>query len=303
MSKIGLILEGGGMRGIYTAGVLDFLIEKNIEVDIVIGVSAGSCHASSYLSKQYKRAYHSTVDYINDKNYLSFRNLIKTGSMFGMDFMFNTIPNELNIYDYDTFNKSNTKFTAVATNCETGKPEYFELKDLKKEIIYIQASCSIPMFANIVEVDNYKLVDGGISDSIPIEYAINKGSKKNIVVLTRDITYRKSKQKFTSVIKRKYKKYPKLITAIENRHLNYNKSLELVNKLSQSGDVLVIRPKSPVKVSQIEKNVDKLTTLYEQGYNDAKELYGEILDFINKPKNETLNTKTRGKDEKQTIST
>ncbi len=283
MNKIGLILEGGGMRGIYTAGVLDFLIEKNIEVDIVIGVSAGSCHACSYLSKQYKRAFSATVDYLDDKNYLSFNNLIKTGSIFGMDFMFNTIPNELNIYDYDTFNKSNSKFIAVSTNCETGKPEYFELKDLKKEIIYIQASCSIPMFANIVEVDNYKLVDGGVSDSIPIEYAINQGYKKNIVVLTRDSTYIKSKNKFTSVIRRKYKKYPKLITAIENRHLNYNRSLELVNNLSQSGDVLVIRPNRPVKVSQVEKNVDKLTALYEQGYNDAKNSFSKILDFIDKP--------------------
>ncbi|MDK2563890.1 patatin family protein [Romboutsia sedimentorum] len=283
MNKIGLILEGGGMRGIYTAGVLDFLIEKNVEVDIVIGVSAGSCHACSYLSKQYKRAFNATVDYLYDKNYLSFNNLIKTGSIFGMDFMFNTIPNELNIYDYDTFNKSNTKFIAVSTNCETGKPEYFELTDLKKEIIYIQASCSIPMFANIVEVDNYKLVDGGVSDSIPIQYALNQGYKKNIVVLTRDSTYLKSKNKFTSVIKRKYKKYPKLITAIENRHVNYNKSLEIINNLSQSGDALVIRPNSPVKVSQVEKNVDKLTALYEQGYNDAKNSFSKILDFIDKP--------------------
>lgn len=283
MSKIGLILEGGGMRGIYTAGVLDFLIDKNVEVDIVIGVSAGSCHACSYLSKQYKRAFNATVDYLDDKNYLSFNNLIKTGSIFGMDFMFNTIPNELNIYDYDTFNKSNTKFIAVSTNCETGKPEYFELTDLKKEIIYIQASCSIPMFANIVEVDNYKLVDGGVSDSIPIQYALNQGYKKNIVVLTRDSTYLKSKNKFTSVIKRKYKKYPKLITAIENRHINYNKSLEIINNLSQSGDVLVIRPNSPVKVSQVEKNIDKLTALYEQGYNDAKNSFSKILDFIDKP--------------------
>ena len=285
MSKIGLILEGGGMRGIYTAGVLDFFIEKNIEVDIAIGVSAGSCHASSYLSKQFKRAYHATVDYINDKNYLSFSNLIKTGSIFGMDFMFNTIPNKLNIYDYDTFNKSNTKFVVVATNCETGTPEYFELTDLKKEIIYMQASCSIPMFANIVEVDNYKLVDGGVSDSIPLEYSLNQGYKKNIVVLTRDITYRKNKQKFTSVVKRKYKKYPKLIKAIESRHINYNKSLDLINKLSQSGDVLVIRPKNPVKVSQVEKNIDKLTDLYNEGYNNAKELYQDILDFINTSKN------------------
>ncbi|EQK45015.1 patatin-like phospholipase family protein [Paraclostridium bifermentans] len=282
MNKIGLILEGGGMRGIYTAGVLDFFIEKNIEVDITIGVSAGSCHASSYLSKQYKRAYNATVDYINDKRYLSFSNLIKTGSIFGMDFMFNKIPNELNIYDYDTFAKSKSKFVVVATNCETGSPEYFELKDLKKEIIYMQASCSIPMFANIVEIDDFKLVDGGVSDSIPIEYSLNQGYKKNIVVLTRDITYKKNKQKFLPIVNKKYKKYPNLVKAIENRHLNYNKSLNLVNKLEKDGDVLVIRPKKPVNVSQIEKNAKKLTALYEEGYDDAKELYDKILDFIKK---------------------
>lgn len=282
MNKIGLILEGGGMRGIYTAGVLDFFIEKNIEVDITIGVSAGSCHASSYLSKQYKRAYNATVDYINDKRYLSFSNLIKTGSIFGMDFMFNKIPNELNIYDYDTFAKSKSKFVVVATNCETGSPEYFELKDLKKEIIYMQASCSIPMFANIVEIDDFKLVDGGVSDSIPIEYSLNQGYKKNIVVLTRDITYKKNKQKFLPIVNKKYKKYPNLVKAIENRHLNYNKSLNLVNKLEKDGYVLVIRPKKPVNVSQIEKNAKKLTALYEEGYDDAKELYDKILDFIKK---------------------
>ncbi|MCR1876337.1 patatin family protein [Paraclostridium bifermentans] len=282
MNKIGLILEGGGMRGIYTAGVLDFFIEKNIEVDITIGVSAGSCHASSYLSKQYKRAYNATVDYINDKRYLSFSNLIKTGSIFGMDFMFNKIPNELNIYDYDTFAKSKSKFVVVATNCETGSPEYFELKDLKKEIIYMQASCSIPMFANIVEIDDFKLVDGGVSDSIPIEYSLNQGYKKNIVVLTRDITYKKNKQKFLPIVNKRYKKYPNLVKAIENRHLNYNKSLNLVNQLEKDGDVLVIRPKKPVNVSQIEKNAKKLTALYEEGYDDAKELYDKILDFIKK---------------------
>ncbi|WP_042274318.1 patatin-like phospholipase family protein [Faecalimicrobium dakarense] len=280
MEKIGLILEGGGMRGIYTAGVLDFFIEKNIEVDIVIGVSAGSCHAASYLSKQFKRAFNATVDYLDDKNYLSLRNFIKTGSIFGMDFMFNKIPNELNIFDYDTFNKSKSKFIAVATNCETGEPEYFELKDMNKDIIYLQASCSIPMFSNIVEIDNYKLVDGGVSDSIPIEYAINNDCKKNIVVLTRDENYIKSKVKFSNLIKRKYKKFPKLVDAIESRHLNYNKSLDLVNELSEDGNAIVIRPKNPVKISQVEKNKTKLTALYNEGYNDAKEAYEDILNFI-----------------------
>ena len=195
MDKVGLILEGGGMRGIYTAGVLDFFIDKKIEVDLVVGVSAGGCHAASYLSKQYNRAFRTNIDYLHDKEYLSFRNLIKTGSIFGMDLMFNKIPNELYPYDYETFNKSKSKFTVVATNCETGEAEYFQLKDMKKDIMYLQASCSIPMFANIVEVDGYKLVDGGVSDSIPIEYALKQGCNKNIVVLTRDRTYRKSKVK------------------------------------------------------------------------------------------------------------
>lgn len=282
VNKVGLILEGGGMRGIYTAGVLDFFIDKNIEVDLVVGVSAGGCHAASYLSKQYKRAYHTNIDYVNDKEYLSFRNLIKTGSIFGMDLMFNKIPNELYLYDYDTFNKSKSKFTVVTTNCETGQAEYFTLTDMKKDIMYLQASCSIPMFANIVEVDGYKLVDGGVSDSIPIEYALNEGCKKNIVILTRDKTYKKSKVKFSSFVKRKYKKYPKLVKAIENRHLNYNKSLDLVKSLEEKGDAFVIRPKFPVKVSQIEKDVDKLTKLYNDGYNDAKESYEKIMEFINK---------------------
>ena len=282
MSKIGLILEGGGMRGIYTAGVLDFFIHKNIEVDLVVGVSAGGCHAASYLSKQYKRAFHSNVDYLNDKDYISFRNLIKNGSIFGMDLMFNKIPNELYPYDHEAFYNSKSKFTVVATNCETGKAEYFQLNDMKKDITYLQASCSIPMFANIVEIDGYNLVDGGVSDSIPIEYAIKQGCNKNIVILTRDKTYRKNKVKFLPFIKRKYKNYPKLVRAIENRHINYNKSLDLVKSLEEKNEVLVIRPKSPVKVSQIEKNKDKLIALYNDGYNDAKDAYEKILEFINK---------------------
>ena len=282
MDKIGLILEGGGMRGIYTAGVLDFFIDKNIEVDLVVGVSAGGCHAASYLSKQYKRAYHTNIDYLDNKEYISFRNLIKTGSIFGMDLMFNKIPNELYLYDHDAFSKSKSKFTVVTTNCETGKAEYITLTDMKKDIMYLQASCSIPMFANIVEIDGYKLVDGGVADSIPIEYAIKEGCKKNIVILTRDKTYRKNKVKFSSLIRRKYKKYPNLVKSIENSHLNFNKSLDLVKELEDKGDALVIRPKSPVKVSQIEKDVDKLTKLYNDGYNDAKESYEKIIEFIKK---------------------
>ncbi|MBQ8998996.1 MAG: patatin family protein [Clostridium sp.] len=282
MNKVGLILEGGGMRGIYTAGVLDFFIEKNIEVDLVVGVSAGGCHGASYLSKQHKRAFHTNVDYLHDKNYLSFSNLIKTGSMFGMDMMFNKIPNDLYPYDHEAFKNSKSEFVVVATNCITGRAEYFTLTDMQKEILYLQASCSIPMFANTVEIDGYKLVDGGVSDSIPIEYAIKRGCKKNIVVLTRDKTYIKNSihPVAASFVKRKYKEYPNLVNSIKNRHNNYNKSLALVKKLEENNEALVIRPKSVVKVSQVEKNYDKLYNLYMDGYNDAKESYNKILNFI-----------------------
>ena len=282
MDKIGLILEGGGRRGIYTAGVLDFFIYKNIKVDWVVGVSAGGCHAASYLSKQYNRAFRTNIDYLDDKDYISFKNLIKNGSIFGMDLMFNKIPNELYPYDYETFNKSKSKFIVVATNCDTGKAEYFQLNDMKKDIIYLQASCSIPMFANIVEINGFKLLDGGVSDSIPIEYALKQGCNKNIVILTRDKTYIKSKVKFLSLVKRKYKKYPKLVKSIANRHLKYNKTLNLIKSLEEKNEIFVIQPKYPVKVSQVEKNKDKLIKLYNDGYNDAKNSYEKIIEFINK---------------------
>ena len=282
MDKIGLILEGGGMRGIYTAGVLDFFIDKNIEVDLVVGVSAGGCHAASYLSKQYNRAFRTNIDYLDDKDYISFKNLIKNGSIFGMDLMFNKIPNELYPYDYETFNKSKSKFIVVTTNCDTGKAEYFQLNDMKKDIIYLQASCSIPMFANIVEINGFKLLDGGVSDSIPIEYALKQGCNKNIVILTRDKTYVKSKVRFLSLVKRKYKKYPKLVKSIANRHLKYNKTLNLIRSLEEKNEIFVIQPKYPVKVSQVEKNKDKLIKLYNDGYNDAKNSYEKIIEFINK---------------------
>ena len=280
--KIGLVLEGGGMRGLYSTGVLDCFLDHDIMTDYVIGVSAGACHGVSYLSKQRGRSFRINTAYLKDKRYLSIRNFLKTKSLFGMDFLFDEIPHKLDIFDYETFLNSPCEYKLAVTDVKTGKPIYFDKTHLNHDSTILKASCSIPMFANIVEIDGYNLVDGGVSDSIPIEYAIKQGCDKNIVILTRDKTYRKSKVKFSSFVKRKYKKYPKLIESIENRHLNYNKSLDLVKYLEEKGDAFVIRPKSPVKVSQIEKDVDKLTKLYNDGYNDAKESYEKIMEFINK---------------------
>lgn len=281
MKHCGLILEGGGMRGIYTAGVLDCFLDNNIEFEYLIGVSAGACHGASYVSKQRGRAYAVNTDYLKDKNYLSFSNLFKTGSIFGMDMLFNTIPNKLNLYDKKTFYASNTKMEMVCTNIETGDAEYFEFNDCDKDIIYMQASASLPMFANIVEVDNKKLLDGGISDSIPIHRAIKKGYDKNVIVLTRDHTYRKSENKLVSLMKHKYKNYPNLLNALRNRHTVYNKTLDDIHALEKEKKVFIIQPSTPLKVGRLEKDIHVLHQVYMQGYNDTQAKLEELKFFLN----------------------
>ena len=192
MIEAGLVVEGGGMRGVYTAGVLDYFMEKNLYFDDCYGVSAGACHISSYVSKQIGRSIKVTLDYINDKRYCSVNSLIKTGDMFGVEMLYDLIPNKLELYDYDTFNKFKGNFYSVVTNCKTGKAEYMKIKDMKKDIIAVRASSSLPLLSRIVEINGKEYLDGGITDSIPIKKSIKDGHKKNVVILTRDKTDRKS---------------------------------------------------------------------------------------------------------------
>lgn len=281
MSKLGLVLEGGGMRGIYTAGVLDFFMDKNLYTDGVIGVSAGACHACSYVSKQIGRAYRTNTDYIKDKRYMSFLSLLKTGDLFGADFVYNAIPNELDLYDYETFHNGKTKLYAVCTNLETGKAEYMQCINMKHDVIYIRASASLPLLSRIVEVDGKKLLDGGAADSIPIKKFQQLGYDKNIVVLTQCSDYRKGKNNLLPLIRKRYKKYPKFIETLANRHINYNRTLDELGVMEKRGEVFIIRPGSPVNISRLEKNVDKLKALYDEGYHDAKEQYNALMDYIN----------------------
>ena len=178
MKEIALILEGGGMRGVYTAGVLDFFLEKKIEFKYCMAVSAGACHGVSYVSKQHKRNYRVGIDYINDKEYLSFKNLIKTGSLFGMQMLFETIPNKLDPFDYEAFKESKTIFNVGVTNCETGLPEYYEIRDLMENYDTLRASMSLPLVAPIVSYKGKKLLDGGISNPIPVKKAMQAGYSK-----------------------------------------------------------------------------------------------------------------------------
>ena len=280
MIEAGLVVEGGGMRGVYTAGVLDYFMEKNLYFDDCYGVSAGACHISSYVSKQIGRSIKVTLDYINDKRYCSVNSLIKTGDMFGVEMLYDIIPNKLELYDYETFNKFKGNFYSVVTNCKTGKAEYIKIKDMKKDIIAVRASSSLPLLSRIVEINGKEYLDGGITDSIPIKKSIKDGHKKNVVILTRDKTYRKSKPKFLSLLKFKYKKYPNLVKAIENRYKMYNETLDFIEEEKAKNKVFIIQPKLPVKISRIEKDKDKLKALYNQGYEDAKEIYEDLMKFL-----------------------
>lgn len=280
MKKIGLVLEGGGMRGLYTAGILDFFMEKELYFPYVVGVSAGACNAASYISRQKGRNKRINIDYISDSRYLSYRNLIKEKSLFGMNFLFDEIPNKLDPFDYNVFSNSTQKFIIGTTDCESGKPFYFD-KDCEEDILkIIRASSSIPLLSPIVEIKGKKLLDGGVTDSIPIRKAQEDGMEKNIIILTRNKGYRKTPYRFKMFIKSKYRKYPNLIKAIFDRYTMYNDTLDYVEKLENEKKAFVFRASRPIDVDRLEKNKEKLQALYEMGYEDAKSNYDKMIKWI-----------------------
>ena len=280
--KTGLVLEGGGLRGIFTAGVLDFFLEKNIEFDGCIGVSAGSCHACSYLSKQYKRAFNVSVDYLDDKRYCSMHSLITTGDLFGVDFVYGEIPDKLNPIDNETFMKSKTKFQAVITNCRTGEAEYPEVKDFRKDTVYIRASSSLPFLSKMVKINGELYLDGGVSDSIPIKKSIENGNTKNVIIMTRDKKYRKKQSKLGKISAIRYKKYPKFVELMNTRFSRYNEILEYIYELEKQGKVFIIQPETPLNLGRIEKNKEKLTNVYNTGYEQAKKQYDALMEYLSK---------------------
>ncbi len=275
-----LILEGGGMRGLFTSGVLDYFLDKKIEFEKIYAVSAGTGNASNYLAKQKGRTYTVNTKYRGDKHFASLYSLITTGDYFGKEFQLKTLPEKLYPYDYETFEKSQTEFYAVATNCESGKAEYFKVKHLPKDMEYIWASSSLPLLARLVDINGGKYLDGGVSDSIPIIKSLKDGNKKNVIILTRDREYRKEPSKMIHIIEKKYKKYPNLVEAIKKRHIIYNRTLEFIEKHEQAGHIFVIRPQEKVKIKRLEKDEKKLEALYESGYETARECYDDMLTYL-----------------------
>ncbi|MBE5797530.1 MAG: patatin family protein [Clostridiales bacterium] len=264
----GLVLEGGGVRGIYTAGVLDVFMENALSFDGVIGVSAGAIHACSYLSGQKGRSIRYYRRYVNDPRFMSFRSWLKTGDIIGADFCYHELPDKLDVYDHDAFLRNGTPYYAVCTDVETGKAAYIRLTDMRGQIEYLRASASLPYFSRIVELDGRKYLDGGCSDSIPVEAFRRMGYARNVVVLTRDASYRKSPE-MTALAKLVYRKYPAFIRTLENRHTMYNGQVELVERLAQEGSVFVIRPSVPLEIGRLESDPEKVQQVYDQGRADA----------------------------------
>ena len=278
----GLVLEGGGTRGSYTAGVLDVFLEKGIEFPSVYGISAGACDAVSYISKQPKRNLEIFYKYIGDERYLSVANLRKTSSLFGFGFIFGELSRQLVPLDYETFQNSPVKFRVGATNVVTGKVVYFDKEDITFPMDVLRASASLPMISPIVDYKGYHLLDGGVACPIPIERSIFDGNEKNVLVLTRDITYRKrARPEFPrAVLRSVYRDYPKLVDAMMNRPDVYNSQLDLITRLEKEGKAVVVRPSSPLAVGRYEKNREKLLEIYKLGRKDALKKLAEIRSFL-----------------------
>ena len=280
--KTGLVLEGGGMRGIYTAGVLDLFMDQGVDFDGVIGVSAGAIHGCSFLSKQRGRNIRYYKKYCRDWRFMSLRNLLFTGDIAGEKFCYHTLPEKLDPYDYKAFNNNPAEFYVGCSNVETGKPEYLRLTDMKRQIDYLRASASLPLVSKIVNAGGKKLLDGGCTDSIPVKAFMKLGYERNAVVLTRHKGYRKEAEG-TGLTELVYRRYPAFVKAVKERPAVYNRTLDEIEALENSGQAFVIRPSRPLAIGRMEKDPKKLQRVYELGYQDAARCLLDLFSWIQGP--------------------
>ncbi|PPK81931.1 putative patatin/cPLA2 family phospholipase [Lacrimispora xylanisolvens] len=282
MTEGALVLEGGSLRGVFTAGVLDVFMEQGIEMSYVNGVSAGSMSGMSYVSKQIGRTIKVDLDYVNDKRFLSFRNLVEKRSIFNFDFLFGELSNTLVPFDYDTFYKSEQIFEVVATRCKTGKPEYFEKSRCDNFIDAVKASSSIPILSRMITVEGKKYLDGGCSMPVAYQRAIDLGYEKVVLVLTREPGYRKPPlDKWT---KKGYERYfaplPRFLKALEDVPERYNRMQEEIDRLEKEGRIYVIRPDHHVTVQRTEQDKRKLEALYQEGRRLALEHMDSLKAYL-----------------------
>ncbi len=282
MKKIGLVLEGGGLRGLYTAGVLDTFMDNNIDIDTIIGVSAGALFGVNYFSKQRGRALRYNKKYSNDKRYMSLRSFILTGNYINKKFAYYTISNELDKFDNKAFKKSKKKMYAVATRLKDGQAEYFEIKDPIKQMEELRATSAIPGLTKIVKINKEKYLDGGVADSIPIDKMQELGMDKIIVVETQPKNYKKKplKKSIIRFMKIKYIKYPKFIKAMINRHKRYNEVKEKIMDLENKKEIFVIRPSKDLNIDIKNKDEKKYQEVYDLGVKDTKQIIKDLKEYL-----------------------
>lgn len=275
--KTGLVLEGGGMRGVFTSGVLDAFMKHNLYFKYIVAVSAGACNGMSYVSRQPRRARVSNIDYLARYRYIGLRHLVTQGCIFDQELLYDKFPNELLPFDFDEYFKHSQSFEMVTTNCLTGQAMYFsEAHDRQRSLDIVKASSSLPFVSKIVNVDGLPMLDGGIVDSIPIRRAIETGHNHNVVILTRNKGWRDTgkDRKVPAFI---YKNYPRLRVALSHRLKVYNAQMDLIDRLEAEGRITCIRPLHPMEVGRIENDVMKLERLYEEGFALGEQFAQENL--------------------------
>ena len=267
-----LILEGGGLRGVFTCGVLDCFLDHGIRFPLTVGVSAGACNGLSYMSGQRGRARKSNIDLMEQYHYVGFKYLLTQGCIMDYKLLFEDFPEKIIPYNYEAYFSNPNRFVMVTTNCLTGKAEYFEEKSSSERVMEIvRASSSLPFVTKISYVDGIPMLDGGITDSIPVNYAFQQGYKHLVVILTRNKGYRKKDNKMR-IAKILYRRYPHLQKALSQRNIVYNKTMDLIERLEDEGQITVIRPLNPIVVGRMETDISKLSTLYQEGYDIALQL-------------------------------
>lgn len=280
----GLVLEGGGMRGIFTVGVLDYLMDNQLWFPYVIGVSAGASNGISYISQQRGRSYFSNIELLQKHNYIGIKHLLKGNGYIDLNFLFYEYPDKYYPFDFEAYKTYPGRFVMVTSNCLTGKAEYIEERqDFKRTIDACKASCSLPVMCPISYVDHIPMVDGGVCDAIPIQRAIDEGFKQNVIILTRNKGYRKADKEFylPSFI---YHQYPAIQERLRMRYKNYNQVLDYIDSLEAEGKALVIRPQKPLQVTRTERNISKLHALYEEGYACAQQLGKHLKEVCTREK-------------------
>lgn len=284
--KTGLVLEGGAMRGMYTAGVLDVLLEHQVQVDGVIGVSAGAVFGCNYKSKQIGRVIRYNRAYCRDPRYMSIRSLIRTGDLYGEQFCYHELPDHLDPFDKEAFRNNPVEFYVTCTDVHTGKPVYHKCSTGDEtDTQWMRASASMPLVSRVVSVDGYDLLDGGVSDSIPVSWFRSQGYTRSIVVLTRQEGYAKKKSRMQPAFSWALRKYPALAQAMAERADMYNKELAEVKRLQESGEIFVLRPSRPITISRTERNPEKLQEVYELGRGDGEAQLAAMEAFLSRQQN------------------